>query len=111
MIFKNNINYLAIIILLVGLFLPIIALAFTSGYRSQGFFASLPSMYIEIGKIHIPEKKEQSYNARSDRYEEIITKPASEEPIRLPYKYFWVSGVCLIFSGLILLVIQHRKRF
>lgn len=100
-----------ILFIVIGFIIPLVALPFVNGFsREKGFYENFYNAGIEIKKnskdnapIQIPNKGEESKTNKKITYSMLI-------PQRIPFRFFLVPTVILIYMGIIRIDRSRRRK-
>lgn len=102
---------IGILLIVIGLIIPFLVFPFVTGFsREKGFYENFYNAGIEIKKeskdnvpIQLPDKGEESKAKTKITYSMLI-------PQKIPFRYFLVPTVILIYMGIIRIDRSRRRK-
>jgi hypothetical protein len=107
---------IGLVVALVGLFIPIISLPFTTNQRpTAGFVYNIANMGVVLYKGRAPEQPSASGSAFREgvvypKYTELRKQVVYKGRIEFPYKYCFFLGSILFCSGLCIALAYHQRK-
>jgi hypothetical protein len=100
-----------IILIIIGLLIPLVALPFVSGFsKDKGFLGNFYDVGIPLGKDSIDNAVSQPTTNTKGTNSKLRITWSMLIPQRIPFRFFLVPTVLLIYVGIIRIDRSRRKK-